>query len=243
VHLVLLYERHPKFYIINFMILLFGITTFTVFGWAIAWQKVESRLSLNVTLLLTTVAFKQVLAGSIPPISYLTRLDVYALGCLAFLAMSTAMHGFIGFIIDACDANGECTFFFNSFDNSSAHELDVIFLITWSTAWVAANFLYAYTVRRRMVQARNAFSIKNAQSSGFQMATFMEGEAEKEWFDQSSFSDSDPLASNPQTQREMEAAELLPVLQESDGILRQQILESADVSLQQPLATDFSDGK
>ena len=38
-----------------------------------------------------SVAFKQVLAGTVPPISYLTALDTYTLISLVFLLLATAM--------------------------------------------------------------------------------------------------------------------------------------------------------
>ncbi len=47
--------------------------------------------AVDLTLLLTIVAFKQVLAGTIPPISYLTRLDVYALLALLLLGARSSI--------------------------------------------------------------------------------------------------------------------------------------------------------
>ena len=70
VHVVLLYERNPLFYMLNYMLLLFALTSCGALGWAIEWAAVEDRLAFDVTLLLTAVAFKQVLAGIVPPISY-----------------------------------------------------------------------------------------------------------------------------------------------------------------------------
>lgn len=81
VHIVLLYERNPSFYVVNYMLLLFFISSSVAFSWSVPWPKVEDRLALDVTLLLTSVAFKQVLAGTVPPISYLTRID--AVSCEA----------------------------------------------------------------------------------------------------------------------------------------------------------------
>ena len=57
---------------VNFMMLLNGITTCAAFGWAVPWQAVSDRLSLDMTLLLTSIAFKQVggRVGNVGDVTY-----------------------------------------------------------------------------------------------------------------------------------------------------------------------------
>ena len=183
VQIVLLYERNPLFYILNYMLLLFGITSCVAFAWAVPWQQVQDRLSLDVTLLLTSIAFKQVLAGTVPPISYLTRLDAYALGSLFFLLLATAMHAVIGFMIDYCDDNGLCTFFIARFSNGDARATDSVFLWTWIGTWFFSNLGYAVSVVRRLERGRSAFSITNARQKGFAPAEVPKMD-EMEWYEE-----------------------------------------------------------
>jgi len=169
IHIVLLYERNPSFYVINYMLLLFAITSSVIFGWAVNWQQVEDRLALDVTLLLTSVAFKQVLAGTVPPISYLTRIDAYALGSLAFLLLATAMHAIIGFLIDDCDTPGgidECAFR-SGFNMHSIRTLDAVFLWAYIGVWLTANALYVMSVRRQLWRGNQAYSLAHAKARGF----------------------------------------------------------------------------
>ena len=103
VHVVLLFERNPRFFVVNYILLLGAITSLACLAWAISWNEVNDRLAVDLTLLLTSVAFKQVLAGTVPPISYLTLLDWYALCSLGFLLLATFMHAALGFLTSGCD--------------------------------------------------------------------------------------------------------------------------------------------
>ncbi|KAL1495269.1 hypothetical protein AB1Y20_017129 [Prymnesium parvum] len=170
VQVVLLYERNPLFYVMNFMLLLFAITSCAAFGWSIAWEQVEDRLALDVTLLLTSIAFKQVLAGTVPPISYLTRLDAYALGSLGFLLLATAAHAALGFLSQHCE---QCSF----------ARADAAAMWAWGGAWLAANALYAAAVRRMGARARRTFSLRHAARRGFRRADVSRLDV-KEWYDE-----------------------------------------------------------
>ena len=183
VHVVLLYERNPVFYILNFMLLLNGITTCAAFGWAVPWQAVSDRLSLDVTLLLTSIAFKQVLAGTVPPISYLTRLDAYALGSLFFLLVATAMHATIGYMVDFCGDDGNCSFDVAGMVNANARTIDNIFFYSWLGLWVIANIVYTISVKARLERGRAQFSLANAKARGFAPAEVPRLDS-KEWYEE-----------------------------------------------------------
>lgn len=53
-------------------------------------QNVNDRLGVSVTLLLTAVAYKFIIADDIPRIAYLTMLDKYVMGCFLMLAVVVA---------------------------------------------------------------------------------------------------------------------------------------------------------
>jgi len=166
-HVVLLYVRNPVFYSVNYMLLLCAIATCALFGWAIELSDVSNRLAFDVTLLLTAVAFKQVLAAIMPPISYLTRLDGYALISLGFLLLATAMHAAIGYVIDDCDAHGDCTFGPRGFTASHAKTLDAACFLSYALLWLLSNALYLLSCFRRRWIQRRAFSTASAKKAGF----------------------------------------------------------------------------
>lgn len=81
-HIVCLFRRKPLYYLVNVQLLMFGIAAGSVGVWSIPVSEGQGdRLALDFTLLLVAVAFKQVVNGDVPPLSYLTILDCYLLGC------------------------------------------------------------------------------------------------------------------------------------------------------------------
>lgn len=176
VHLILLYERNFRVYLHNFVLVLFVITSFSFFGWAIAWQKAGSRVSFNAILLLASVVFKQLLTRTAPPVPYLTRLDIYAHLCFGFLSLSTAMHAILGFIIDTCNPDDKCTFIMTNFHDSDAKANDLLLLLAWTFTWLAANSIFAFDARFRMIRARNSFSIEQSRLCGFHPANVIQAD-------------------------------------------------------------------
>jgi hypothetical protein len=167
VRVVLLYQRNPRFYLVNYMLPLGALTSLGAFGWAVPWYQVEDRLALDVALLLTAVASKQALAGGVPPIAYLTRLDAYALLCFAFLLLSTVMHGCLGFLVDSCDVYANCSFHPPRLTQHGAARVDSAFCSAFLALWVLSNCAYAASVARLLRRSRAAFSLANAQAKGF----------------------------------------------------------------------------
>ena len=85
--------RKPQYYLWNIYIMLFilGTLSFTVFN--IEPEELGDRLSNMLTLVLALVAFKLVLAQSLPSISYLTMLDIFTLGAMMlmfFISVATS---------------------------------------------------------------------------------------------------------------------------------------------------------
>lgn len=96
VTLILMYDRAYQYHIFNSYGVLCGIGTVCLAIWSLPVTEVGSRLSLDITLLLVAVAFKQVLSSELPPVSYLTILDRYALTTTLFVFGATWLHGLAG---------------------------------------------------------------------------------------------------------------------------------------------------
>ena len=81
------------------------------------------------------------LANTVPPISYLTRLDAYAFGSLLFLLLATTMHAVIGYLIDDCDIEARCTFGPSGLTQAAAKAIDGTFLWVYVGSWILFNAL------------------------------------------------------------------------------------------------------
>jgi hypothetical protein len=72
-------SRNPAFYLINLYLPTFLICTSAFAAFAFIVDQFDGRSNILVTLLLTVVAFKQVIGNSLPRLPYLTYLDRYVL--------------------------------------------------------------------------------------------------------------------------------------------------------------------
>jgi hypothetical protein len=92
-------RRHLGFYIGKAFV---SVAIIVFMSWVVFWlgpEHVGPRLSVAVTSMLTLVAYRFLLGQSLPPVSYLTRLDYFLLGAtiLVFVALmqvagTSAMH-------------------------------------------------------------------------------------------------------------------------------------------------------
>mmetsp|Transcript_28419 Transcript_28419/g.58147 ORF Transcript_28419/g.58147 Transcript_28419/m.58147 type:complete len:510 (+) Transcript_28419:80-1609(+) len=79
-------RRRPEYVLVNIvlpMLVLTSLTSISIGFRTIDGPRMDTadRLSVTLTLLLTAVAFKLVMASEMPQVSYLTTLDKYLLGC------------------------------------------------------------------------------------------------------------------------------------------------------------------
>jgi hypothetical protein len=92
-------RRHLGFYVGKAFV---SVAIIVFMSWVVFWlgpEHVGPRLSVAVTSMLTLVAYRFLLGQSLPPVSYLTRLDYFLLGAtiLVFVALmqvaaTSAMH-------------------------------------------------------------------------------------------------------------------------------------------------------
>eukprot|EP01043_Picozoa_sp_COSAG02_P022253 COSAG02_NODE_1152_length_14201_cov_9.055595_1_plen_584_part_00 len=76
-------ERKEGFWVHHLIIPLFIITTTLMLGYAIGQENFNDRAQFTLTLLLSQVGFKYVVASMLPRLSYVTYIDLYVLGCFA----------------------------------------------------------------------------------------------------------------------------------------------------------------
>lgn len=92
---VLCVRRRPGYYIVNVVVPTGLIVLLCACQFQIAAEDVADRMSVSLTLLLTTIAFKLVTSSMMPAVAYLTLLDSYVslsslMNFLAVLAAAVA---------------------------------------------------------------------------------------------------------------------------------------------------------
>lgn len=88
-------KRRESYYIWNIGLIVLSIVSLSFTSFAMPPENVEGRLTINITLLLTAMAFKFVIAASLPVVAYLTPLDKYLLANFGFLWILTCYNGAI----------------------------------------------------------------------------------------------------------------------------------------------------
>lgn len=105
--------RQPQYYLwtIVFVTFLIGLFNLVIVG--IDQTKLDSRVTITLTLMLTTVAFKFVTMNFVPPTSYQTRLDWYTTSSFIFIGLSmsesfivskVASARYVFFCIETCNS-------------------------------------------------------------------------------------------------------------------------------------------
>ncbi len=88
-------ERIPDYFITNVVIPLFIIVGLAFVSFALPLTQLNDRLSVILTMVLTSVAFKYVVAGYLPKVSYLTLLDKYVLISFVVLGITAVQNAIV----------------------------------------------------------------------------------------------------------------------------------------------------
>ena len=86
-HIYFIAQRRAAYYMWNIALPNFLLSVLVFTSFAIAEEDLADRLSVTLTLVLTSVAFKYMVAQELPRINYLTLLDKYVLLSFVFLAL------------------------------------------------------------------------------------------------------------------------------------------------------------
>lgn len=115
-------SRKPGYFYWNAFYLIFIISAMSFNVFSVSVTSYPQRLSATTTLVLTSVSFKWVINRSLPPIAYLTSLDLYSIIAISFLVILSCWHAIVGYFF-----NGE-----------NAKRIDFIFLLIIASIY----FLY-----------------------------------------------------------------------------------------------------
>jgi hypothetical protein len=135
---VMVYERAYAYHMWNSYGVLCCLGTVNLATWALPVSELGTRLSLDITLLLVTVAFKQVLNSELPPVSYLTILDHYSLVIIGFVFLATWLHGFVGLM----ELEGV--------EDRTVRLIDLLTIVFYAGAFVLWNVWHAAFVRTQL---------------------------------------------------------------------------------------------
>lgn len=108
---IYLHRKHG-FYMSNVMIPIFLISSIATASFAInedgTVMDTSSRLSLTLTLLLTAVAYKFVVASILPQLSYVTLLDSYLWYCFAYLLLVAIENALYPAVVFHTSCSNDC---------------------------------------------------------------------------------------------------------------------------------------
>lgn len=120
-------SRRPNYYLTNFVFVIFIIVQAGCSFIAIPYNDFGARSSLILTLLLTIIAFKFVMASYLPVVSYQTYLDRYSVLSIILIA-SIILENFIIAYVEFSDP-------------SAADKIDTIFTLTVTSFWVLVHVI------------------------------------------------------------------------------------------------------
>ena len=91
--MVITLKRRPGFYLLNiaFPFWLFVMLSFTSFA-VPTTALLSDRISITLSMILTSAAFKIVVSTFTPPVGFATLLDHFMLACFVFMALTAAVR-------------------------------------------------------------------------------------------------------------------------------------------------------
>lgn len=101
---------------------------------------------MTLTLILTAVAYKFVVAASLPQVSYLTLLDLHVLACFAFLVVNAVENVVYPILVN---------------EHGVEHHLEKHFVIGYYFAFAAMHLVYFGVILYNLRSRNNFFTIDN----------------------------------------------------------------------------------
>ena len=138
-HITLHCKRRAGYYLINVMIPVLLITSLTWLGYSIPSHDLGSRLEAVLTLVLTSVAFKFVVAGHLPRLSYSTLCDHYMILSLLFQTAIATEIGLTAVLVEDDD-----------FKQTLIDKIDRIFMLVTIGAYTCMHVIFGFVVMRHV---------------------------------------------------------------------------------------------
>jgi hypothetical protein len=153
--------RQPGFYVLNLYLptLLISSSAFTAFVFYV--EDFGGRSTVLMTLLLTVVAFKQVIGQNLPRLPYITYLDRYALVSLALVVVIGVMQSALSTAAVCVEAPTRkptlCMDVLPSLDHRSVDHADYVCLVVVSILWTVYQFGEIFLIlKARHIEQRGA---------------------------------------------------------------------------------------
>mmetsp|Transcript_62762 Transcript_62762/g.138078 ORF Transcript_62762/g.138078 Transcript_62762/m.138078 type:complete len:483 (+) Transcript_62762:45-1493(+) len=131
--------RKSTHYLVNVGLGMFLIVSCVFCSWALHPADIPNRLVLDFGLILTAVAFKLILTEMLPPISYLTTLDVYILISFFFLAGATCGHAVLCMNFIKISSMSPLILPPTVFDEDQLLKADQICFLSYAALWCVFN--------------------------------------------------------------------------------------------------------
>jgi len=131
-------SRNPEFYVLNLYLPAFLISSSAFTAFVFAVEDFNGRSTVLMTLLLTAVAFKQVIGQNLPRLPYITYLDRYALMSLALIVLIgiiAAAESTAAVCVEAPERRPTLCPQLSGLDHSGLDHADHVCLIVVSVCW------------------------------------------------------------------------------------------------------------
>jgi len=148
-------SRAPGFYVLNLYLptLLISSSAFVAFVFYV--EDFNGRSSVLMTLLLTVVAFKQVIGQNLPRLPYLTYMDRYALVSLALVVLigiiTSALSTAAVCVVSPTRRPTLCTSVLPSLDYHNVDHADYVCLVVVSVLWMFYHLVETYLILKARV--------------------------------------------------------------------------------------------
>lgn len=180
-------DRRPWYYVFNVILPMMILTFLASVAFSDLFKTSRSdKITISLTVLFTAVAYKFVVASSLPQISYLTELDLYVNTCFGFITVLVThialfptlvyagkkVYHWVAFVF-----RHECTIDFTKLGDYENYE--VFFAVMYVTSFVTLNACWAYNLHKR-IQKREKFVTEEAPAPLPASQTGMESEAQEQ---------------------------------------------------------------
>jgi len=152
-------SRDPSFYLLNLYLPTLLISSSAFISFVFYVEDFNGRSSVLMTLLLTVVAFKQVIGQNLPRLPYITYLDRYALISLALIVLIGVIASALSTAAVCVEAPQRkptlCSEVLPTLDHRFVDHADYICLVVVSIIWVAYQlFEMVLIVKARRIEQK-----------------------------------------------------------------------------------------